>query len=692
MTHIRRICVVPLLLFAVMCTYAGNRTAEQAKKAAQTFIVGQMSSTARRAAPKVPSLQLVDLHERSSSCCYLFSNGERQGYILISGDDRMPEVIAYASEGDINEMCMSEGLQNFISDYDAFIRNATDEQIAEIAALREKSASRINIAPLMSTDWQQDTPYNSMCPKIRGERTVPGCVATAFAQIMKYYNYPSELKKGIPAYRTSLVPQIDIPAIPAGEKYDWDNMLDRYVWCDDYTSEQIEAVSKLMFHIGASLKADYGRSTSAKAYPAVLVDYFGMDPELTRAYNKAGYTVKEWDNLVYSEMAAHHPAFFTGDNANQGHAFVIHGYKDGLYCINWGSGNEYWDLSILHIFGGRNEMVVMLPDNGIADKVNDAALRCEGFPVGNFQEMSVVNGLVEAKVHLSLANSSGSKVTKYVSVGYKDCDGNIVNVGSAQTVTITTSDARTISSGSYNGKISFAAIENRPYNLIAIESNDCKTWIPCNQYDYECSIVLKIVNGEVKLTNTTTLSVSATLSENSSGYAGTKNGIDINVTNTGDKDYYDIITIYVSSEDSLPEEARKGGRPTTCYNIYDGQGFTVPVGGTFTRTFTFTPETAGEYNVWVMNGPVKDKNVIGHYTLTFEEVTSGVTEVSSLPVLSVKRVLGGAYLYANSATNTTITTLNGTILKRVRLNGKEITFVALGAGVYIVNNKKITIL
>lgn len=76
--------------------------------------------------------------------------------------------------------------------------------------------------------WNQDPPYNKMCPKYEGSKlSATGCVATAMAQVMMYYKYPKELKADIPAYTTA-TNKLKVNAISKGEKYDWDNMLPTY--------------------------------------------------------------------------------------------------------------------------------------------------------------------------------------------------------------------------------------------------------------------------------------------------------------------------------------------------------------------------------------------------------------------------------------------------------------------------------
>ena len=58
------------------------------------------------------------------------------------------------------------------------------------------------VSPLLGEiNWNQDTPYNNMCPTSSGTRCMTGCVATAMARVMKYHNYPLS-GKGSYSYTT----------------------------------------------------------------------------------------------------------------------------------------------------------------------------------------------------------------------------------------------------------------------------------------------------------------------------------------------------------------------------------------------------------------------------------------------------------------------------------------------------------
>lgn len=56
---------------------------------------------------------------------------------------------------------------------------------------QREADSKAVIPALVSTQWNQDAPYNDKCPTDAGGRSVTGCAATALAQIINYHKYPA---------------------------------------------------------------------------------------------------------------------------------------------------------------------------------------------------------------------------------------------------------------------------------------------------------------------------------------------------------------------------------------------------------------------------------------------------------------------------------------------------------------------
>lgn len=225
-----------LLVFVGMqvAAFAGPRSFQQAKRiaerqAAQFGIVMDESATSQAKSVKNRTVS------GEVPAYYVFPNGEDKGFTIVSGDDRLPEIVGYSVNGTYDEDALPTNYVSFMKAYQEMVEGLEqgDAQVAtsvaEKKALRASGYQYSTVAPLLGEiAWNQYEPYNNMCPIYSGsKRAVTGCVATAMAQVMAYYQYPKELKADIPAYVTK-THGLTIPAISKGEKYDWDNMLPVY--------------------------------------------------------------------------------------------------------------------------------------------------------------------------------------------------------------------------------------------------------------------------------------------------------------------------------------------------------------------------------------------------------------------------------------------------------------------------------
>lgn len=324
---------------------------------------------------------------------YIFPNGEDKGFTIVSGDDRMPEVIGYSASGTYDANHLPDNFVNFMKAYQEMATAVTHGDVQAVSAVSEAQGIRRSadyqqpvVSPLLGEiSWNQSSPYNNMCPTYRGSsRAATGCVATAMAQILAYYQYPEQLKATIPAYVTSTY-GLTVGSISAGETYDWANMLPKYQM-GGYSSTQANAVAKLMFHCGAAVQMDYGPSSGASIGSDVFKQYFGYDEELVTTVFRYDFSTLEWLKLLDAEMQAKRPVLYTGSSSGGGHAFVCDGTDgNGFYHINWGWGgsqNGYFDIAILNpdkggIGSGNaadgynryNAMLIGLtPDNGKVDE------------------------------------------------------------------------------------------------------------------------------------------------------------------------------------------------------------------------------------------------------------------------------------------------------------------------------------
>jgi hypothetical protein len=367
---------VILSLFVATTVLAGPVSKEQARQLAADFVKTRPAAAASKAAggiaQQADALSLVTLsqnrQEAMSAPFYIFNIGERQGFIIISGDDRTASVLGYSDEGCIDPERMPENLRYWLDDYAQQLKTLaqmddTQAQNCLRAPSRAAVKTRNSIAPLITTKWDQATPYWNECPQFMNsddeadgyELAYTGCVATAMSQIMYFYKQPAQTLAEIPAYTFTYgdgnynYVTVNMDALPV-TTFDWAHMRETYTGAEPeaYTA----AVAHLMYYVGCSVKMQYGRNSSG-AYTDDIPKgfaYFGYGSKIAF---RNDYTQQTWEDLVYSELDAGRPMIYNGTaGSGGGHSFICDGFEYGDYFhINWGwggMGNGFFQLSILN--------------------------------------------------------------------------------------------------------------------------------------------------------------------------------------------------------------------------------------------------------------------------------------------------------------------------------------------------------
>lgn len=269
---------------------------------------------------------------------YVFNNKDGKGYKILSADDAAFAVLGYSDEGCIDASNMPPQLKWWLGENAKQIAYNTSKGLKATGSAPTE-ANLKSIAPLCTTKWNQDAPYNNMAPLLENRKTYTGCVATSMAQVMKYHRYP-EKGTGSNSYAWSrggktLTMNFD------EKEFDWDNMLDVYR-ANGYTPAESDAVAYLMKACGYSVDMNYGTSASGTQgvlIAAALVKYFNYDGNCHAAYRMA-YSASEWNQMVYDNIANCGPMIFNGHPYNDGgHSFICDGYDGhGYYHFNWGWG------------------------------------------------------------------------------------------------------------------------------------------------------------------------------------------------------------------------------------------------------------------------------------------------------------------------------------------------------------------
>ncbi len=299
---------------------------------------------------------------------YIFNIGDNNGFVIVAGDDRTAPIIGYSNEGNIDKNRMPDNMKAWLDACGKELKTlATMDDVQArkmMRAPRQRNVStRNSIAPLITTKWDQATPYWNECPQFMNsdneadgyELAYTGCVATAMSQIMYFHKYPTATTKEIPAYSFTYsdgnfnYSTVQMPALPT-TTFDWEHMRETYTGAEDdvYTS----AVAHLMFYVGCAAKMQYGRNASG-AYTDDIPPAFALFGYGSKIAYRNDYTQATWDDLVYEELKAGRPMIYNGTaGSGGGHSFICDGFEYGDYFhINWGwggMGNGYFQLSILN--------------------------------------------------------------------------------------------------------------------------------------------------------------------------------------------------------------------------------------------------------------------------------------------------------------------------------------------------------
>ena len=387
-------------LMLSMTVLAERVSQEDAALVANNFMnVGNTVSGVQKAPAK--KMVLKKAATASENQYYVYENANGEGWVMVAANDVVSPILAYSNTGTFRTDNQPINVRTWLGKYDKFITKieadgaAQDEEVsAEWSALKKgvrKAKGDAIVGPLIKTTWDQDNPYWTLTPNGSGSigKAYTGCVATAMAQVMNYWQWP---KQGTGSHTYQPIMQLDddgdgypdrdtiiypgyLTANFGETTYDWDNMLNKYT--SSATNDQKNAVATLMFHCGVSVEMMYGDDNyggsgaytgnygdwtdptcAQNAFPTYLgykkdglVSYMrdGFSYEGTTYYEK--WTDEEWTAMVKEELDKKHPIMYGGAGDKGGHSFICDGYDDSNYFhFNWGwSGQNdgYYKLSSL---------------------------------------------------------------------------------------------------------------------------------------------------------------------------------------------------------------------------------------------------------------------------------------------------------------------------------------------------------
>jgi hypothetical protein len=391
-------------LLSVTAVYPKKRTSAEAEALAVSFCEQQFSL---RKAPAGRVLTLAyactdddapaSLRSAATEAYYyIFNIGGDEGFIIISGDDRADDVLGYATQGHFDIDGIPANFRNWLSLYRAELKSLSEapEWPPRTDYASHTFSEAVLFAPeikplLGKIAWGQNVPFNALCPIIPETEThaIAGCVATAMAQIMKFYEWPAKGtgSKTYTSEKHRLLLKVDF----SQTAYDWAQMRDTYV-DGEYSEAELDAVTTLIYHCGVAAEMNYSFVSGASQQIAAfgMKDYFNYATDM-QLLDRNFYAAHEWDYILKEELNASRPIFYVGGRDNgTAHAFVCDGYdRNGLFHFNWGwvgSNDGYFNVSIIepwNMIGYNGEQNIIA---GIQPaRANASAARIQFFVLKN---------------------------------------------------------------------------------------------------------------------------------------------------------------------------------------------------------------------------------------------------------------------------------------------------------------------
>lgn len=291
------------------------------------------------------------------STLFLYELEDKKGFVIVSGDSCPAWIPAFSFNSHIYPDDLPPAMEWMIKSY---LNVLEQSRLSESCKnnISEIELTTSGITPMISSKWDQRCFYNDSCPAdplapaYHCGKVPAGCVATAIAQIMKYYKWPLQ-GSGTKSYNHYKYGQLS--ANFASTTYNIPFMP------DELFSPNPD-VARLLFHAGIAAQMNYGpyaSGTSITDARTALVNHFRYKPS-AQIISKSNYSSVAWKTTLRNEIDNGRPVFYSGvdQSTSTGHAFVLDGYwGNDHFHFNWGwSGiaDGYYALNDLNPLAGAN--------------------------------------------------------------------------------------------------------------------------------------------------------------------------------------------------------------------------------------------------------------------------------------------------------------------------------------------------
>ena len=457
--------LVLLLALGYSPLQAKRITQWQAQQQAYSFWGKQMPQKAKAKSRAATTASRSDAY-------YVFNN-DAGGFVIIAGDDAVTPVLGYTSTGSFDAENLPDGLKDLLKSYERQIAALGDNYVANRTATR---AAFTGEKLLKTAEWNQYAPFNKYTPN----NYVTGCVATAGAIVMKHHGYPAK-GTGSHSYTwngKTLTANFE-------HDYDWASMPAKY---DGTNDAAFDGVARLMADLGVAVEMQYAKNGSG-AYIGNMISalqtYFGYS-KLTYLASIDDMEAEAWNAKLRGEIDANRPILYSASDASAGgHSFIIDGYKDESFSVNWGWGgycNGFYQIGALNPESagkptgdkynlGQTAVIGLQPSDGTEKVSTMGFLKFAGqLQALNMNVTDVKKGQRGAIFSVPLGNTGDHSFTGEVVVALMNAKGEMREIVTSKPFKLTD-----FAPGYYNSSLSFSIeskVDAEPGDYLAIMAKE----------------------------------------------------------------------------------------------------------------------------------------------------------------------------------------------------------------------------
>ena len=515
---LKRGFLVLTLLLSATANYADNVDFNAALRIARTYV-----NISKKAAKNLKTRAAATITQQPY---YVFNDDTGKGFVVVAGDDKMGEVLAYSHEASIDMANLNPEARYLFDSYrQVYEELGKNKTLTTRAGAATKAADAVQ--PLLKSKWGQDYPYSKQT------QYVTGCVATAVAQVMYYHKWPAQ-GKGQESYKVTFDNTVRSADFTKSH-YDWDNMLPDYNR-RNVTTKQEDAVALLMNDVGIATNMQYtDRASGTQSYMAerALRNYFDYDAALVTRFDEGEDNFIE---IVKKELRNGFPLYISGESkTGGGHAWVCDGFdKEDRFHMNFGwngQANGYYSLATLdvkstgsefngaqHSFNKRLHVIAIHPNKPNTPKIDDdIAYQSPNIKFNNDGMMAFVGDTptttsdASKVMYTGFINQANAVLVGDIGLGIYDQEGKLVKVTPYgqdgrkifSKERFVFNDGEWISGGVINDKVTFTldfkSLTNGTYSLCPIaarmlEDSTLGAWARMKSAP---RIVMKVENSKI---------------------------------------------------------------------------------------------------------------------------------------------------------------------------------------------------